>query len=446
MSKRDGSIYLRGDVWWMAYYDAAGKRRLVSTGLRQEKDAERLLIATRKKVAAQAEAGAAGGSLASYAEAKWLPVRERMGHAAFRNERTRMLKHIVPRIGSMRLEDIDARHVIALIRELRAAALAPRTIRHVIGDLSNLMREAEIDKLIDRNPCELLRRGDLPAVKDADPRWRATAIFTHEEIEALLFDTRIPWGRRIDYAVAALTGARSGERVVLRWSHWDAAREPLGCLTFEGAYSENLRKEKGTKTEVPRYFPVHPTLALLLADWRANGWAEDNGRAPRADDLILPHGGKRRTNSVIWKGLQADLETLGLRNRRVHDFRRTTISLAMADGARRDIMQTLTHPSRKQAFDLYVSLPWETLCSEVAKIRVGHPAATPPLQSEWAQQGLKVRQGVRSTPTGPASPSESEGAPTLDAAGGRSKRSSHEREWVLLDQFYAAFLQEEAKA
>lgn len=434
MSKGKGSIYLRGDVWWMAYYDASGKRIPVSTGFRadQRKDAERLLVATRKKVAAEVEAGASGGSLAAYAEVKWLPVRERMGHAAYRNERTRMRLHVVPRLGALRLEDLELRHVIGLVRELKTAGLAPRTVRHVIGDLSNLLREAEIDNLITRNPCDLLRRGDLPGVKDADPKWRATAVFTHAEVEALLFDQRIPWWRRIDYAVAALTGARNGERVVLRWSHWDTSRAPLGCLVFEAAYSENLGREKGTKTDVPRYFPVHPTLAQLLMVWRAVGWAEANGREPRADDLILPNHGERRTNSVIWKGLQEDLELLGLRRRRAHDFRRTTISLALADGARKEIIQTLTHPSRKQAFDLYVSLPWGTLCSEVAKIRVGHPAATPLLQSTMGAAGIEGAAERRSKPPTTAVTSEAVWDSAPSPAEGRSKRSSVERDllWV----------------
>ncbi|MDQ3223666.1 MAG: site-specific integrase, partial [Gemmatimonadota bacterium] len=391
MGKRSGSVYLRGDVWWMAYYDATGKRVMISTGLREEKDARRLLVATRKSVAAQVEAGAAGGSLAAYAETKWLPVRERMGLSGYRNERTRIRKHVIPRLGAMRLEDIEVRHIVALVRDLKADELAPRTIRHVVGDLSGVMREAVIDKLVDRNPCELLRRSDLPPIKDADPRWRASALYTREEVEALLLDPRIALSRRIDYAVAALTGARSGERVALRWKHWDRDRKPLGCLTFEASFSENLKREKGTKTDVPRHVPVHPLLALLLGEWEREGWPADNGHAPGPEDLLLPYNGTHRTHSVMWKGLQRDLVTLGLRARRVHDFRRTTISLAMANGARRDIMQTLTHPSRKQAFDLYLTVPWEALCSEIAKLRVGDLAATPQLHSQRAMQDSNLR-------------------------------------------------------
>src|SRR5262245_54828728 len=47
---------------------------------------------------------------------------------------------------------------------------------------------------------------------------------------------------------------------------------------------------KTTKTEVPRWVPVHPTLAKILAEWKLSGWAQLIGRAPTADDFIMPDG------------------------------------------------------------------------------------------------------------------------------------------------------------
>ena len=63
---------------------------------------------------------------------------------------------------------------------------------------------------------------------------------------------------------------------------------------------------------------------------------------------------------------------LGLRHRRFHDLRRTLISLARRDGARRDLLQVCTHnPGKGQGtIDLYTSYEWPDLCAEVAKLRV----------------------------------------------------------------------------
>jgi len=78
-----------------------------------------------------------------------------------------------------------------------------------------------------------------------------------------------------------------------------------------------------------------------------------------------------RTRHYSHKRLVADLKTLRLRHRRGHDLRRTFISLARTDGARKDILELVTHtPGRSQAIDVYTSFPWEALCEEVLKLKV----------------------------------------------------------------------------
>jgi hypothetical protein len=59
-----------------------------------------------------------------------------------------------------------------------------------------------------------------------------------------------------------------------------------------------------------------------------------------------------------------------LRRRRQHDLRRTMISLARADGASKDILETVTHGARGDIMDSYTTLPWANVCAEVAKLRV----------------------------------------------------------------------------
>ena len=53
---------------------------------------------------------------------------------------------------------------------------------------------------------------------DKDPEWRSTAVFTREEVEPLLSDTRLPEDRRVLYAFLFLTVMRIGEAVALRWN------------------------------------------------------------------------------------------------------------------------------------------------------------------------------------------------------------------------------------
>jgi hypothetical protein len=54
-----------------------------------------------------------------------------------------------------------------------------------------------------------------------------------------------------------------------------------------------------------------------------------------------------RTKTYAFKRLRDDLAALGWRHRRGHDLRRTLISLARTDGARKDILELCTHTPRK---------------------------------------------------------------------------------------------------
>ena len=78
-----------------------------------------------------------------------------------------------------------------------------------------------------------------------------------------------------------------------------------------------------------------------------------------------------RKNHNTWLAFQGDLDTLELRRRRVHDLRRTMISLSRMDGARASLLKVCTHgPGKKEMMDAYTSFPWENLCAEVARLKV----------------------------------------------------------------------------
>jgi hypothetical protein len=77
-----------------------------------------------------------------------------------------------------------------------------------------------------------------------------------------------------------------------------------------------------------------------------------------------------RIRQSSWKHLQWDLKEIGLRGRRVHDLRRTGISLARGDGADRDRLRRGTHAPSVDMMELYTSVDWALLCGEVSKLKV----------------------------------------------------------------------------
>lgn len=388
-----GSVYVRHKKLWLAYKDHSGKRVLESSGFAvgQEKQARELLRIMEAQVAAGAAVtGKDGGpvTLAAYVTRFHERREGRIGAAD--SELQNLRNHVEPTLGAMAIADIRPRHVRDLVLALRKGGeLAPGTIRHVYGVLRRLMREALMDELIATNPCDM-PAGVLPERVDKDPEWREAAVYTRGELEQLLSDPRIPLGRRVLYALKGLGALRHGEAAGLRWRHYDGAAAPLGALTVANSY---LRK--GTKTGVTRRMPVHPVLAALLAEWKLSGWAVERGRAPEAEDLIVPNArGKVKDSHEAQDQLVADLKLLELRtdageyrSRGGHDLRATFISLAAEDGAVPDIIERGTHAPRRTVRAGYQRFTWPAICAEVAKLRVTLRTSAEVVELPIAAQG-----------------------------------------------------------
>ena len=369
-----GFIYRRGNKLWIRYKGPDGKLKSDSTGLdiKQRKKAERILAKIEARIAAGAqldELELGPVTLKRYATS-WIEEREKQGIISVKDDESILRNHILPSLGSMRLEEVKPKHIRALVRQLKQKKLAPRTVRNIYGVLHTLFRDAVIDELIDSNPC-ILKRSEHPKAVDKDPTWRSGAVFTRKEIEQLLSDPSVPQDRKVMYALLSLTGMRFGEVSALRWKHYEPEIKPLGKLLVATSYSTKLKIEKEVKTGVPREVPIHSTLARIIAEWRRKGWPNMMGRTPTNQDLIIPsREGKNRSGHHSLKKLHQDLERLGLRKRRQHDLRRSFISIARQDGAREDVLMWITHGRPGGIMNVYTEMPWALLCEQIERIHL----------------------------------------------------------------------------
>ncbi len=126
----------------------------------------------------------------------WVARRKERGIFSARDDENRFKRHVNPRklglvrFGTMALSEIRPIHIRGLIDALKTEPdkkkrLAPRSIRAVYGMLHTMFVDAKMEGLISSNPCEL-PRGILPKMRDKDPLWRATALFTVGEVEQLI--------------------------------------------------------------------------------------------------------------------------------------------------------------------------------------------------------------------------------------------------------------------
>ncbi len=380
-----GSIYPRGRKLWLRYKgtDGAWTGDATPYHVGQEALAKKLLAQVEARIESGAESddpleGAV--TVKRFATKVFLPEREKFGLSDVKNTAGRLRRYVYARIGPMKLADVRPRHINDVIKGARQTGKAPRSIRNIYSDMSALFREARIAGLIEQSPCILTSR-QLGVVEDADPEWRATAIFTRDELALFLFDARLRTDQHVWYGLQGLAGLRPGEAAPLCWRHYEPTLEPLGRLLITRSNSR-----RRTKTGVVRHVPVHPALAMLLAEWRMSGWVKLMGRAAGPDDLIVPlpatrYGklGAMRNKNTWGHETRAVLVALELRRRRGYDLRRTFISLARSDGARRDLLKVVTHGADnvRDMMDLYSTFEWKVVCDEVSKLRIAPPAARP---------------------------------------------------------------------
>lgn len=384
------SVFLkRGKFWARVKGDKVpGKWSNVPTHETDREKAERFAELAQQAIDKRNRSRDLGSDTLNAYVRVWIETRREAGHD-WRKDRGRLGNHVLPALGGLSLASITTAHIAELVHGLRfKKKLANRTVRHIYFVLAAVLRDAAIAGKIAVSPCRLTE-AQLGSVVDKDPEWRDGALFTRQEAQTLISDPRIPFDRQMVYALGLLAGLRIGEGAALRWRNYTEA-EPLGRLTIALSYSTTHSKSKRTKTESVRHVPVHPTLAAMLAEWRAHGWAQMMGREPEPDDLIvpLPPDVKRvkRTGDRFrgwdytgrrWR--EIDLPALGWRKRSVYDTRATFVTLILEDGADAEIIeQRVTHTkSRRSAFTGYDrGERWAETCREVERLNLTRLAPT----------------------------------------------------------------------
>ncbi len=166
-----GSVYRRKNKLWIRFKNEDGKWTQSKTPyhLGQEREARKLLERVQDKIAAGEELGIEhqGPLTVTDFAKKWIKDRRLVGVTDWENDERRLRRHVLPRIGSMALDEVRPRHLVSLMTDVRAR-LAPRTVRNVYSVLRALFRDAVLADLVEQTPA-ILGKYQLGTVEDADP-------------------------------------------------------------------------------------------------------------------------------------------------------------------------------------------------------------------------------------------------------------------------------------
>lgn len=299
-------------------------------------------------------------TLAVFLVDEWLVAIERtVRFRTFISYQGHVLTHIIPRLGGLRLQDLNAGRLNAffatLLSEGRAdgtGGLAPATVRRVYATLHRALGDAVRWGRLATNPAD---RADPPAAS----RRTANKTWTAEELERFL--DHLDGDRlRPPFVVAALTGLRRGELMGLRWEDVDLEAATLSVNRARVTHGSEVRIEDPKTDSGRRLVSLGPRTVSALRSWRkaqleerlawGEAW-EDTGWVFTNEDETPLHP-DRFSKSFARHVREAGLPKIPLKN-----LRHTHATLLLKAGAHPKVVQErLGHASVMITLDIYSSV------------------------------------------------------------------------------------------
>lgn len=259
--RAERNIYRRpSGVYEVGFKDATGRQRwrTVDGGITAARALREELLARRnrgERVAADPRIRFAD------AASRWLagPVLDLRPRTqdCYRNA---VQNHLMPWVGSRRLDSISADDLALLVRELRESGLSEATIVIVLGVANRIFRYSN-RRLgwSGTNPVSVM----LPSERPKPSVGKRRRIFEGRELEQTIAAAGEPY--RTLFTVAALTGARLSELLSLTWE--DVRLADVEDAEIEFAWQVDRQGvRRPTKTErSARTIPIPKELALMLA-------------------------------------------------------------------------------------------------------------------------------------------------------------------------------------
>jgi integrase len=275
------------------------------------------------------------------------------------------LKHILPELGTMRMQSIRASDIIEFLGNKKQ--LAPRSRQRMLGFISQVFQWAIRRELVTKNPCQALTRQERPQVLDGRER-----VLTEQEV----LDLAEAIGPRFRTFVLllALSGLRMSEALALKWTDVDFE---AGVIRIERAVTHGKNaigdvKGSGSRRKVN----MPPRLEAELRAHRAteaersagpvsaNGRFLENGRtatwkvrAGVADEYVFDfsHGIFYSAFAVARAAVGLTRRTpAGLHEVTPHTFRHTYGSMLISRGVDPvTVSKLMGHASPKTTMEVY---------------------------------------------------------------------------------------------
>ena len=258
-------------------------------------------------------------------------------------------KHLIPRLGAAKLEDLDTHTIQLFYNSLTKSGLAPKTVKNIHGVLHAALEQAISNGYIHKNPtagCKL-PKVVRPEIKPLEP----------EEIARMLKEAKKDAYDNL-FIVAMFTGMRQGELLGLSWDNVNfktgqiTIKQQLQCK--DGVYF--LETPKSGKCRVLSPAPV-VMEALKDEQQQQNANKQIVGAAwENKFSLVFTDAlGKNLVRRTVVKHFKAVIERANIPpDVRFHDLRHSfaVTSLYSGDDVK-TVQANLGHATAQFTLDVY---------------------------------------------------------------------------------------------
>ncbi|KAB1940606.1 site-specific integrase [Micromonospora sp. ALFpr18c] len=298
--------------------------------------------------------------------------------------------HIVPALGTKRLDGLQVQHVKAFMDEFRRKCLcctngldkirpaerrccsvgrccqhypSARQIQFVHAVLRNALQHAMREELVSRNVAKLVR---IPS-----PRYKVGKGLSVDQVRKIL-DTATGHRLHALYVVAATMGLRRGELVGLRWSDLDLDEGTLRVQQTVQRVAGKLHVQDAKTEDSEAVLPLPEVTWLTLLEHQERQQSEREALAEvwEEHDLVFPsERGTPMEPTNLSRSFARLRETAGLPGVRLHDLRHTVVSLLMELGVPPHVVQAIArHADVKITLKVYAHANLDAMRQALGKL------------------------------------------------------------------------------
>ncbi len=246
--------------------------------------------------------------------------------------------HILPKLGSLTLTEINTKAVQAFVAHLATGGRSRKTVENVLLTLSSILRKAKAWDYA----CGSFSLADITLPREGVKKEQRC--FTDEEVGKILAAAPEPFGTIL--AVTSVLGLRIGEVLALRVSDVDFTKKIIRVRQSLDAVTRQVQavKSSASSADVPLPSQLEARLRrhLQTHDGKTNLL------------FINRHGRPYSANKLRAKVLHPMLVKLGIPRGGFHSMRHGVTSALLADGATPAVVQKqLRHSDPRITLGVY---------------------------------------------------------------------------------------------